>query len=370
MPYSSPRKSLRLPRLVLTTTDHLPADHREQPGTVSHSERASTAPDWSPRAGHRDLHLHRAVGSLQLDRQLLQHLVGRRAVRVHQRNTDFVVRTSPAAWKRGAAPPPTFDYIYVPITAGGIAFMYNVPGLTKTSSSTGYTTCAILTGGITNWDNSQIAAANPGVTLPNLAIRPVTESDPAGTNYVLEEWCIDEQHVMGLPATTRTAIRATRWSITPTVRIQWPAALLANGLDADLDGEGGQRRADQSWAASPGAPSTRSTPIDAGNFRPGGRLEYNASGDYAQPTSVNTARAGQGDPAAQRHPSTQLQRRGAGPYVYTQPSYLLTPTEGWQAPAGSRARRESMRSPWGRRSHPASATPAWVCRSNGTVSMR
>ena len=71
--------------------------------------------------------------------------------------------------------------------------MYNIPGLTKTLQLNSYTTCAILTGGITNWDNSQIAAANPGVNLPNLAIRPVTESDPAGTNYVLEEWCIDEQ---------------------------------------------------------------------------------------------------------------------------------------------------------------------------------
>ena len=31
------------------------------------------------------------------------------------------------------------------------------------------------------------------MTLPNLAVVPVTESDSAGTNYVLEEWCIDEQ---------------------------------------------------------------------------------------------------------------------------------------------------------------------------------
>ena len=50
-----------------------------------------------------------------------------------------------------------------------------------------------MTGGITNWNNSHIAADNPGVTLPNLTITPVTESDSAGTNYVLEEWCIDEQ---------------------------------------------------------------------------------------------------------------------------------------------------------------------------------
>ena len=71
--------------------------------------------------------------------------------------------------------------------------MYNIPGLTKTLQLSSYTACAILTGGITNWNNSAIATDNPGVTLPNLAIRPVTESDSAGTNFVLEEWCIDEQ---------------------------------------------------------------------------------------------------------------------------------------------------------------------------------
>ena len=81
----------------------------------------------------------------------------------------------------------------MPITAGGIAFMYNLPGLTKTLQLSSYTACALLTGGITNWNDPPIAKDNPGVTLPNLAVRPVTESDSAGTNYVLEEWCIAEQ---------------------------------------------------------------------------------------------------------------------------------------------------------------------------------
>ena len=107
--------------------------------------------------------------------------------------TDFAVSDIAYGLGNADTTPPAFHYIYVPITAGGIAFMYNIPGLSKNLQLNSYTTCAILTGGITNWNNSQIAAQNPGVALPNLAIRPVTESDPAGTNYVLEEWCIDEQ---------------------------------------------------------------------------------------------------------------------------------------------------------------------------------
>ncbi len=61
--------------------------------------------------------------------------------------------------------------------------MYNIPGLTKTLQLSSYSACALLTGGIPNWNDPAIAKDNPGVTLPNLTIRPVTESDSAGTNY-------------------------------------------------------------------------------------------------------------------------------------------------------------------------------------------
>ena len=71
--------------------------------------------------------------------------------------------------------------------------MYNVPGLSKQLQLSSLTACGLLTGGIKNWNDPNIAADNPGVSLPNVPVVPVTESDSAGTNYVLEEWCIDEQ---------------------------------------------------------------------------------------------------------------------------------------------------------------------------------
>ena len=156
--------------------------------------------------------------------------------------TDFAVSDIAYGLGNTDTTPPSFPYIYVPITAGGIAFMYNIPGLTKTLQLTSYTTCAILTGGITNWNDRHIAAANPGVTLPNLPIRPVTESDPAGTNFVLEEWCIAEQpalwaafanyeqqhcratrsSIMRQPARIRSGRRCPTAS-TPTRPPRWPA---------------------------------------------------------------------------------------------------------------------------------------------------
>ena len=91
--------------------------------------------------------------------------------------------------------PPSFAFAYVPFVGAGVAFMYNIPGLTHTLQLTSYTACLLMTGQITNWDDPALkqGGANAGVTLPNLPVIPVTESDPAGPNFAMEEYCIDEQ---------------------------------------------------------------------------------------------------------------------------------------------------------------------------------
>ena len=50
-----------------------------------------------------------------------------------------------------------------------------------------------MTGGVTTWNDPVIAADNPGVTLPATPVHPVIRSDLAGTNFVLQEYCIHEQ---------------------------------------------------------------------------------------------------------------------------------------------------------------------------------
>ncbi len=77
-------------------------------------------------------------------------------------------------------------YVYMPIVAGGTSLLYNlqIDGQQFTHLRLSPTTLAkIFTGGITNWDNPTIAAENPGVPFPNLAIQPVVRSDGAGTSY-------------------------------------------------------------------------------------------------------------------------------------------------------------------------------------------
>ena len=107
--------------------------------------------------------------------------------------------------------PPGFPFDYVPIVGEGIAFMYNVPGLAAQLRLTSATVCALLTGGISNWDSPTLAAINPGVTLPDLAVVPVTESDSAGTNYALEQWCIAEQPALWATFASPTR-QSSRWS--------------------------------------------------------------------------------------------------------------------------------------------------------------
>ncbi len=250
--------------------------------------------------------------------------------------TDFAV--SDIAYGLGGtdSSPPTFPYIYVPITAGGIAFMYNVPGLSKNLQLSSYSTCGILTGGITNWNDSNIAKDNPGLSLPNLPIVPVTESDPAGTNYVLEEWCIAEQPALWAAFANKENANNPPVVINATSpQSEWPP--LANGRDTT------------STAAVTGNVSTTAGAIggvqlkyanDAGfgtgDPSKGVASELNASNSYAQPSSVDVASALAY--ATQLPNGThQLNFNGVGVHVYNPStySYLLSPAAGWSAAKGA-----------------------------------
>ena len=48
---------------------------------------------------------------------------------------------TPATWIRASARRRRVSLHFIPITAAGIAFMYNIPGLTKTLQLTSYTAC-------------------------------------------------------------------------------------------------------------------------------------------------------------------------------------------------------------------------------------
>ncbi len=236
--------------------------------------------------------------------------------------------------------PPSFPFNFIPITAGGIAFMYNVPGLSHQLQLSSLTACGLLTGGIKSWNDPHIAADNPGVSLPNTPVVPVTESDSAGTNYVLEEWCLHEQPALwaafvqaqesqsGGP-TDGVAISAT------APNSNWPG--IQGGLDAQSTTQVASDIATNSGAI--GAVQVKYAQDSGfGGSDPSKNvgLVKNATGDYTAPTPIDVASALAY--ATQLPNGThQLNFDGAGPHVYNPStySYLLTPTTGWSPDKGN-----------------------------------
>lgn len=87
--------------------------------------------------------------------------------------------------------PPKRGYAYMPIVAGGTAFMYNLKIGSKRVTQlrlSGETIAKIFTGVITSWADPAIKRDNPGLTLPARRIVPVYRSDGSGTTAQLTLW--------------------------------------------------------------------------------------------------------------------------------------------------------------------------------------
>jgi phosphate transport system substrate-binding protein len=65
---------------------------------------------------------------------------------------------------------------------------YNIPGFTGTLKLNGTVLAGMYSGSITNWDDPAIAALNPGVTLPNLAVVPLHRSDSSGDTFLFTSY--------------------------------------------------------------------------------------------------------------------------------------------------------------------------------------
>jgi phosphate ABC transporter phosphate-binding protein len=179
-------------------------------------------------------------------------------------------------------PPPTRGYAYMPDTAGGTTFMYNLKiGNTQVTNLrlSGQAIAGIFTGVITNWDSPIIAADNPGLTMPDLQIVPVVRSDGSGATAMFTQWMLATEPSywdaycakVGRSPCTQTSA----YPVLPN------SAMIGQSGDLGVSGYVSQAQADgaigyveYSYALETGFPVA---------------LVLNAAGYYTQPTAENVA---------------------------------------------------------------------------------
>jgi len=106
-----------------------------------------------------------------------------------------------------------------PTVMGAVVPIVNIPGIAADQLKlTGDLVADIYAGKVTKWNDAKIAALNPGLTLPSLAIAPVYRADGSGTTYVF---------------TSYLAAVSTEWKdkVGAATSVKWPAGNGAKGND-------------------------------------------------------------------------------------------------------------------------------------------
>jgi phosphate transport system substrate-binding protein len=111
----------------------------------------------------------------------------------------------------------------IPITSGGVAIMYNLPGVSKPLNLSAATVAGIFMGKITKWNDSEIASENSGVTLPSTPISTYYRADGSGTTNVLSGFL--------------TAAAPTVWTLGVNKQFtNWPTGTGATGSSGVAQG--------------------------------------------------------------------------------------------------------------------------------------
>jgi phosphate transport system substrate-binding protein len=79
------------------------------------------------------------------------------------------------------------DVLHIPVALGAVVLTYNLPGSPKLKLSSNVI-ADIFLGKITQWNDSKIAADNPGASLPDMNITVVHRSDGSGTTFIFTDY--------------------------------------------------------------------------------------------------------------------------------------------------------------------------------------
>ncbi len=103
------------------------------------------------------------------------------------KNFAFGCSDAPMSKKELEAAKAGGDVIHIPVTIGAVAIVYHVPGVPQLKLS-GDAVARIYLRTITKWNDPAIVDLNPGVSLPDLAIVPVSRAEDSGTTSIFTEY--------------------------------------------------------------------------------------------------------------------------------------------------------------------------------------
>ena len=188
--------------------------------------------------------------------------------------------------------------LYFPVVIGPITLSYNLSSLSKPLQLSAPVIANIFQGKITNWDNSAIAADNPGVKLPSEPIAIAVRSDSSGTtqnfSLFLEK-------------------AAPNWTLGSSSTIKWPGTARAG------NGNGGVA---QIVKSTPGAigyvdySDAKATGLSSAEVQ-------NKAGNYVAPSPESATAAADGTTVEPNLTFHAVWAPGAQAYPITYPSWVL-----------------------------------------------
>lgn len=112
--------------------------------------------------------------------------------------------------------------LQIPVTAGPVCVIYNLPQLKADLRLSSKTLADIFLGKVVTWNDPAIAHDNPGVSLPRIAILVVHRADGSGTTSIL---------------TTYLAKVSPEWGKKPGagLAVDWPVGLAGKGSTGVID---------------------------------------------------------------------------------------------------------------------------------------
>jgi phosphate transport system substrate-binding protein len=120
--------------------------------------------------------------------------------------------------------------VEIPVTFGAVVVAYNLKGLAAPLKMTPEIVAGLFLGTIVKWNDAAIAAANPGVTLPDTDVSVVHRSDGSGTTSIFTKYLTkvspDWVTKVGAGDPTKSAGKT----------VEWPTGLGASGNEGVTQG--------------------------------------------------------------------------------------------------------------------------------------